>query len=121
MTDKIISLLTLACIRGYRTFGCCAVIIVLAIAHQRLGVEVPGDVWIALLAILVACLRAGMPPTATAMCLCVLLCGGCFGTTTVYMLSSRAVTAYGSNAVTQATEGGANLASNTLTATLPLR
>ena len=52
----------------------------LALVRRWLGVDIPNDVWIALLAILVACLRAGMPPTATAMCLCVLLCGGCFGT-----------------------------------------
>jgi hypothetical protein len=46
---------------------------------------------------------------------------GCFGATTVNVFSSRLVTAYGTNTVRQAIEGGANLSSNATTATIPLK
>lgn len=62
------------------------------------------------------------PPTVLLIgLLACLLAAGCMAPVTVNVFSSRMVTTYGTNTVSQSIEGGANLSSNTTTATVPLK
>ena len=62
------------------------------------------------------------PPTVMlAALLWIGIMAGCMAPVTVNVLSSRMVTTYGTNTVSQSIEGGANLSSNTTTATIPLK
>lgn len=64
--EKLINLLTLGFARGYRTFLCTGVIIILALLQKYLGLQIDQPTWLVLLAVLVACLRAALnePPAA---------------------------------------------------------
>lgn len=65
--NQFMNLLTLAAIKGYRTFMVASVIALLALLHYFVKLEVPQDAWIGLFAVLVMCLRAGMSPAAVGL------------------------------------------------------
>jgi len=55
------------------------------------------------------------------VCLLWMWCPGCMAPVTVNVFSSRMAVAYGTNTITQEIEGGANVSSNTTSATIPLK
>lgn len=72
MNDKLFGLITLGFARGYRTFMCCGLIILLAALNHWKWITVPADSFIALIGVAIIFLKAGMPPGSAAALLCAL-------------------------------------------------
>jgi hypothetical protein len=78
---------------GRRTLLTCLVIVVLAVVQYCFKVKVPPEIWVALFAIAIAFLRAGLPVKAAGLMLCCLLFSAACITVNNYVGDSALLTA----------------------------